>query len=378
MRDHLKIKLLLLALMLLLPSTVAASPDISARLQAAIAHPQNEVAPGCAYGVFEKDRDTFVASGHADIEAQVPIDEDTIFYAASLSKQFTVIALAQLTQAGALSLDDDVRDYLPELPAYAAPVSIGMLVHHTAGIRDSLTLLRQAGLSPTHPDAQKQALQLLFQQQDTTFVPGTGFAYSNGGYLLVAEIIERVTGQPFTRYAKQNILLPLGMEASYFLDGDAHPSPHLAHGYAGKADGFRVRDTYPRFSGSGGLMTTMRDLARYERDITQGRRVWTPAVREIMLTPGKLANGETARHPSVGLPYAGGLLVGDRNGRAVVQHGGSAEGFRHSYVRLTDDGLSIAALCNRSDEIAQERVDDAIDIVRPGLLQRSGADGPSP
>lgn len=369
-----KVKFLSLALILLLPLNATATTDMEAALKDAISDPDHEVAPGCAYGIFAGANETFVANGFADLETRKPIDEDTVFYAASLSKQFTVIALAQLVQAGRIGLDDDARDYLPELPTYSTPVTVDMLVHHTAGIRDSLTLLRLAGLSATAADAKEQAMRLLFQQQGTTSTPGTRFAYSNGGYLLLAGIVERLTGQSFASYARQNILEPLGMDASYFLDGEDRPSPHRAHGYIKEAGGFQVRDTYPRFSGSGGLMTTMRDLARYERDIARGHRVWTPKVREIMLAPGKLTNGGTVRHPTIGLPYAGGLLVGQRNGRHVVQHGGGAEGFKHSYVRLPDDGLSIITLCNRGDWVAQERLEAAIDIVRPGLLQRLSVD----
>src|SRR5690606_29466879 len=153
----------------------------------------------------------------------------------------------------------------------------------SAGIRDSLKLLSLSGREQHSAAAKDQALALLFAQQNTNFPPGTATDYSNGGYLLLAEIVERVAGERFPDYVQRAILQPLGMRSSFVLDGAPPRSPHLSHGYVRDGDGFERRDTYPLFGGSGGLMLTLNDLARYEYDIEHGHRIWTPAIRQIML-----------------------------------------------------------------------------------------------
>ncbi|KAF1684939.1 aminopeptidase [Pseudoxanthomonas broegbernensis] len=363
------VRILLLSALAFGGTALAAEPPPGDPLAALVKDPLHSVAPGCVIGVFDDGRpQAIAASGFADIAARRRLDADTVFYAASISKQFTVLAVAQLAQAGALSLDDEVRLHLPELPAWADGITVSMLFHHTSGVRDWITLMRMAGMDPAAPGAKQEALRLLALQQRTDFAPGTALAYSNGGYLLLAEIVERVSGKPFAGYAAERILAPLGMRDSYFLDGADPAGDNLAHGYAPVGDGFEIRDGYPRFGGSGGLMLSMNDLARYEYDIAHGHRVWTPAIRRIMLQPGALADGSPALYGADAMPYAGGLAVGPRKGRGFVQHTGSAEGFRHVYARLPDDGLSVAVLCNRADWVTQDKLDAVIEHLRPGLL----------
>src|SRR3546814_660493 len=137
------------------------------------------------------------------------------------------------------------------------------------------------------------------------------------------------------------------MKRSFFMN-DAPPSAtNVAHGYVPDDGGFTVRDTYPTFSGSGGLMTSINDLARYDRDIEVGHKVWTPAVAKILLTPASFTNGDPVVDVRTGMTYAGGLHVGQRKGQYFVQHGGSAEAFKNMYARLPELRLGVAVLCNR-------------------------------
>ncbi|SNS33724.1 CubicO group peptidase, beta-lactamase class C family [Sphingomonas laterariae] len=339
-------------------SAVAASAA-PASMADILADPAHAAAPGCVAGAFRDGAMVAqAASGYADLADQIPLDGETLFYGASLSKQFTALAAATLIADGRLSLDDDVRKYLPELPAYRATVTVGMLMHHSAGIRDSLSLLRLAGMADVGRASKDQALRLLFRQSDTAFVPGTSYSYSNGGYLLLAEIVERVSGRPFADYARRAIFAPLGMKRSYFLDGKAG-GPRAAHGYVPDAGKFVVRDTFPRFSGSGGLMISLNDLARFERDIERGHRVWTPAVAKIMLAPGRLATGARI-DDGKGMGYGGGLHIGRRRGQWFVQHGGAAEAFKHVYARLPERHEAYVLLCNRGDWNAQEKIDQVM------------------
>lgn len=366
-----------LALILPLAMAGASAQAGEAAMHQAIADPVHRAAPGCVAGRFEEGRLVqFAAAGFADIDKGRPLGRDTLFYGASLSKQFTALAAATLIADGKLALDDDVRRYLPELPRYRAPITVAMLMHHTSGIRDSLGLLRMAGMSDVGRASKQEALQLLFRQTDTAFVPGTRYDYSNGGYLLLAEIVERVSGMSFAEYAHQAIFAPLGMPNAYFLD-DASPRPGtFAHGYmpADTADGaeggrFVRRDTFPRFSGSGGLMLSMADLERYEADIEHGHRVFTPEVARILLTPGRYSDGREV-DDGRGLSYGGGLHIGRKGGRRVVRHGGSAEALKHAYLRLPDTRQAFAVLCNRGDWKASDRlarVMAASGVPAPGL-----------
>lgn len=352
-------------------SAAAAKVDVE-RLRAVISDTPDAVAPGCAVGVFRAGKvEALTAVGYADLEEKRPLDADTLFYAASVSKQFTVLAIAKLVEAGRLGLDDDVRRYLPELPQYERPVTVRMLILHTAGIRDSLGLLQMAGLGTADKNDKDTALQLVFRQKQTNFTPGTEYSYSNGGYLLLAEIVERIGGVPFADFAKRELLDPMGMKRSFFLNGPPPAMRNAAHGYvkAKDGEGYEIRDTYPRFSGSGGLMLTLDDLARYEHDIEVGHKVWTPVVRRIMLTPGDFSNGEPAVRPgSGGLGYGGGLQIGWHQGQYVVQHGGGAEAFRHLVARLPERRLGVAVLCNRVDWPVESKLYRVVEAVEGDIF----------
>ncbi len=349
-------------------SSPAHAVDLDA-VRKVIADPRTGNAPGCVAGAFKAGKTLFITSaGMANVETGQPLDGDTLIYAASVSKQFTVLAAATLATKGKLGLQDDIRKYLPELPQYEVPVTVEMLIHHTSGIRDWLALSSWAGASDFSTATKAQALDIVLRQKGTNFTPGTEFIYSNGGYLLLAEIIERVSGMPFTEYATKTILKPLGMNDSMFMNGAGPTKGKIAHGYLPKGDGFEIRDTYPTISGSGGLMVTINDLAKFDRDIEVGQKVWTPAVKAIMLAPGKFTNGEPAIRAPSKQAYAGGLMVGERRGQYFVQHGGGAEAFRNQYVRLPDRKLGVAVFCNRGDWDPAERADSVIEMLEGAIL----------
>jgi CubicO group peptidase (beta-lactamase class C family) len=332
-----------------------------------VSDPKGAAAPGCAVAGFRKGVPVVMtAAGSADIAGARPLDSDTLFYAASVSKQFTALSAATLITQGKLGLDDDIRKYLPELPAYEKPVTVAMLMHHTAGVRDSLELIRLAGVDSSAKVNKAAALKLVLAQKATNFTPGSEFLYSNGGYLLLAEIVERVSGKPFADYAADTILKPLGMTRSAFMNDADLKAPNMAHGYVPVGEGFEIRDTYPRFSGSGGLMVSMNDLAKFEYDIAVGHKVWTPAAAKIMTTPGVLTDGKPAGMMS--LAYGGGLMIGPRRGQDFVMHGGGAEAFRNQYARIPSRGLAVAVFCNRGDWDAQARADLVIEAMEGDIL----------
>ncbi|MBY8823875.1 serine hydrolase domain-containing protein [Sphingomonas colocasiae] len=346
-----------------------AATDRNEAIQRILGDPADMAAPGCVAGVFRDGKTIHVgASGSADIATGRKLDGETLLYAASVAKQFTALAAAKLIESGKLGLYDEVHKWIPELPRYRAPITVQMLMNHSSGIRDSLELLNLAGVEDASRSNMEAALELLMAQKDTNFVPGTAYSYTNGGYLLLAEVIRRASGRPFHQYANEAVLKPLGMTRSFFVSGKPPPGL-IANGYVPTDRGWRPSNQYPAFSGSGGLMLTIADMARYDHDIQVGHMVWTDKVAAIMLTAGTFSDGRTVTAPNFdGMPYAGGVVVGQRRGRSTVYHLGSFESFRTGYMRLPDRALGVAVLCNRSDGGSLQRIDRIIDAVEPGYL----------
>lgn len=351
------------ALLLFSLSDVAHAQSIEvAPLRALLGPARAETVPGCALGVYRNGKlETWTAAGHAQLDAKLPITDQTVFYAASISKQFTALAAVQLHLAGKLDLDGDIRQWLPDFHRHSSAITPRMLLTHTSGVLDSMSLRKLDGKNI----ATEATWQRLIRQPVLNFAPGTDAFYSNGGYQVLAELVQQASGQRFAAYLEDNILAPLGMRDTYMLDGDHRPSPHLAFGYSPRADGYAERATFPRSGGAGGLMLSLRDLERYEFDIERGGKVWTPAVRALMEAPGRFKDGRLAvasDRPGA-LKYAMGLMVDDRDGRRYVQHGGILQGFQHMYVRSPEHSTAVAVLCNDGSSASAHRAHAAMDLL---------------
>lgn len=330
--------------------------------------------PGCAVGLFERDKTLLVRGyGSGDIARGTALDGDTLFYAASNSKQFTAIAIAQFVEAGKVSLSDDVRKWVPEMPDYGTPITVEMLLHHSSGLADFVGLLAAAGFTTLEKTTPDMLLKLIARQQRLQFEPGTQYAYNNSGYFLLAQIVERAAGKPFAEVVRERILAPLGMKASYMRSSALNPAgARVAHGYKKDAGGaYQVTDTYPALSGSGGLMTSVNDLAKFERDFLYGSKVWTPAVRAMIARPGKLTSGtEIVYGPEAS--YGMGLVLGKLRGKVSVGHAGGHEAFVSQITRLPELGLSGVILCNRAGLRASSYLERVIEVYRGDAL------GPKP
>lgn len=301
--------------------------------------------PGCAFGIYENGKTVLTGGmGGADVAVGRGIDADTQFYAASDSKQFTAMAIAQLVVAGKVGMDDDIRKYIPEF-AYEHPVTVAMLMHHTSGVPDFFSLIRLtratefAGSVSTV--SREEALKLVLGMKNGNFEPGTRFSYSNGGYLLLSEIVERVSKMPFHEYVARNIFEKLGMKRSFVLHGRFSSDPNVAHGYVVKDGKPFLADTYPLFGGSGGIEFTVNDIAKYARDINVEHKLWTLEVTKILLEPGRFSDG-TLVEGMPGMIYAGGVFLGD----GWISHGGGAEGFANFLAWFPARKIGIAFLCN--------------------------------
>ena len=173
--------------------------------------------PGAAVAIIQHGKLVYEKGyGLANLEYDIPVTPQTIYHVASVSKQFTAMALVLLEQEGKLSLEDEVHKYLPELPDYKHPITLRQLLQHTSGIRDQWQTLALAGWRLDDVITQEQILRLLFHQKELNFVPGTRHLYSNGGYTLAAEVVARVSGKPFPEFCQDRIFGPLAMTRTHF------------------------------------------------------------------------------------------------------------------------------------------------------------------
>lgn len=316
-------------------------PDsgVAERVDALFAKWHTSADPGCALGIVQEGE--LVHEGYfgmADLEHDIAHSPASVFDIASTSKQFTAAAALILDRSGQLSLDDPVQGYVPELPDYASAITLRHLVHHTSGIRDYIALRHLAGWRDgDHLDMQ-DVLDLLAAQRDLDFDPGSKHRYSNSGYVLLAIIVSRVTGKSFPEWCSERLLEPLGMAASGFREDSGAVVPGLVQSYTRRSDG-RLLKTIENEEvyGDGGLLTTLRDLARWERNFLS-EEVGGPGFMRAMSTPGT-PEGVDER-------YAFGLQVGEHRGRRTVSHGGNLRGYSGDFIRFPDERLAVMCLAN--------------------------------
>jgi len=299
--------------------------------------------PGGAAALI-RDGEVVLARGYglADLATGAPVTTDSVFYLASVSKQFTAAAVALLVDDGVVSLDDDVRKFVPEVPDFGARITLGHLAHHTSGLRDYFGLLAFAGWPADGPLTDRRLLDLVGRQRALNFEPGAEFLYCNTGYVLLAIVVSRASGLSLRRFADERIFGPLGMASTRFRDDHAEPIDRLAIGYVrDEHGGFRPK--LPDFDtvGDGGVFSTLGDLARWDGNFRR-MAVGGPRVAAMMLERGALNDGTR-------VAYGMGLVVDRYRGVPTVEHTGEFGGYRTAFVRFPEDHVSIAVLCNRAD-----------------------------
>ena len=313
-------------------------------------------APGCAVSVMRGGEVLFAKGyGDANLEYDVPITPAAVFHVASVSKQFTAMAVALLVADGRISWDDDIRRYVPELPDFGEPIALRHLAHHTSGIRDQWSLLQMAGWRwGSDVVTQGDVLDLLSRQTAVHFPPGSDHLYSNSGYTLLAVVVERVSGQTLREFTAARLFEPLGMTRTTFRDDHAMLVRNRAYAYEReRAGGYRL--SIPDFDvvGATSLFTTVEDLARWNRNFRTGEVGGREVLRQLQEW-GALAGG--AR-----ISYGFGLAHGMHRGHRTIGHGGTDAGYRSEFVRFPDDDLGVAVLCN-------------VRTADPGRLARDVAD----
>lgn len=321
--------------------TAGAPPDSTpARVDSIFARWDHVNSPGCAVGVSHEGEMVYQRGyGMSNMEHAIAITPHAIFHVASISKQFTAFSILLLEQEGKLSVSDDVRKYIPELPSYGKTITIDHLLHHTSGLRDQWDLL---GLSDWRDDdliTEEDVMRVVPRQKELNFEPGDEYLYSNTGYTLLAVIVKRVSGKSLRDFADERIFRPLGMTSTHFHDDHTMIVPNRTQAYQPRREGgwaisIPVFDTY----GATSLFTTVGDLLKWEHNFADAK-VGGRALVAKFTTPGKLNDG-------MPITYARGVVVDEYRGLRTVGHSGADAGYRADVVRFPDQHLAVAALCN--------------------------------
>jgi len=348
------------------------TPDVAKRVDGVFAKWNRADSPGCALGVYRGGQIVYKRGyGIEDLNEDVHITPGTVFHVASMSKQFTAAAVVLLAQQGKLSLDDDVRKYIPELPDFGQKITIRNLVHHTSGLRDQWALLELAGWRYSQDlITNEDVMSLLTRQKELNFKPGERHLYSNTGYTLLGLIVKRVSGMSLREFTTKNIFEPLGMTRTHFRDDHAEVIKHNAVGYAqetGKP--FEISITNFDTVGATSLHTTVEDLQRWDENFYQPK-VGGAAFVQQMLQRGKLNNGEQ-------LDYAFGLVIDKDKGLPTIGHGGADAGYRSDMIRYPEQHFSVAVLCNSAEADPSGLAGQVADIVLAKEFKAGEAATPS-
>ena len=299
--------------------------------------------PGCAVAVVQNGTVVFKKGyGMANLEYNLPITPSSVFDIASLSKQFCGLAISTMIQQGKLNIDDDVHKYLPEVPDFGKKITLKNLLHHTSGLRDWPEALFYAGWNYDEEASMDDILRMVKHQEELDFDPGAEYQYSNTGYNLLAEIIEKVSGKTFRKYIDSTIFKPLGMNASQFLDDKGTIVPNLAYSYDNDGKKFVKIPNVLTALGSSSLYTSADDLCKWVINLQAQLDAKNPVYLR-MLEESKLNNG-TVNH------YGFGMSNGKYRGLRGTNHTGGWAAYNTIIQNYPDEKLSIIILCNANDQ----------------------------
>ncbi|HYG11978.1 MAG TPA: serine hydrolase domain-containing protein [Pyrinomonadaceae bacterium] len=319
--------------------------------------------PGCAVGVVKDGKLVYKRGfGMANLDYDVPNTPTTRFNLASVSKPFTAFSIALLAQQGKLSLDDDIRKYVPEMPKYDETITIRHLIHHTSGIREFQALVLFGGLGTDNAYSDKDILNILARQKNISFKPGAKYQYSNSGYFLMGIIVERVSGKSLRAFAEENIFKPLGMKNTLFFDNRFEVVKNRAHGYMiGPDKSIRARSSLYDLVGAGGVLTTVEDLYLWTQNFYEPK-VGNKELISLVTTPGTLNSGEK-------ISYAFGMWRGEYKGLPIIRHSGNMSGYRAQILSFPEQKFTVIALSNNMAIFPSVIVNKLADIYLEGQLK---------
>jgi CubicO group peptidase (beta-lactamase class C family) len=365
--------LVLPLLLLLAPGFVLAEEAaLGDRVDAVFSEWNRWDSPGAAVAVIRDGEVVYKRGyGSGQLEYGIAITPAMPFHVASVSKQFTSMAIVLLAQDGKLSLDDEVREHVPELHDYGVSITLRHLANHTSGIRDQWELLAMSGVRLDDVITRDHILKVVARQRELNFVPGTEYLYSNSGYTLLAEIVARVSGQSFPDFTTERIFKPLGMSRTHFHDDHEMIVPGRAYSYAPQAEGWHKSVLSYANAGATSLFTTAEDLVLWLDNFRTGRVGGAEGLGALE-TRGVLGSGDE-------IDYALGVSHGKYRGTPVLSHGGADAGFRSFVLWAPEHELGVAVVSNLASFDsggAAQRVVDA--VLGDALEALEASDGERP
>ena len=280
--------------------------------------------------------------GMSNLEYDIPITPSSIFQVGSIAKQFTAMCFILLVQQGKVSIDDDIRKYIPEVPDFGETITVRHLLYHTSGLRDQWHLFALAGWRDSDVKTQSDVIDLVKRQKELNFKPGEEFLYCNTGYTLLAEIVERVSGQSLREFSDEQIFKPLGMKNTHFIDNHLEIIKNRTYAYAPQSGGgYIINNPVCDNYGPTSLYTTVEDLALWIDNFSY-KRVGGEEGLDILLTRGSLNSGE-------GLYFALGVVHATHKGMKAIASGGHHAGYRAECVMFPEYGISIIVFSNTSN-----------------------------
>ena len=314
--------------------------------------------PGCALGII-KDGKLIYAKGYgmANLEKNIPISTNSVFEIASTSKQFTAACIILLAEQGKLNLDNKLSDFFPEFPDYANQITIRHLLNHTSGIRDDGTLAFLKSPVSINIRTDSTIMKLLANQKELNFKPGDKYEYSNTGYWLLGQIVNKVSKMDLADFAKLVIFEPLGMNSTLFCNDHSKVLKNQAFGYEQNGSGgFKIcMSTSIDQIGASGIFTSIEDIKKWDDAFypsdNLSRNFWS-----MMLKRGVLNNGDT-------IDYACGLIKGNYKGLSTISHGGAFWGYRSVMLRFPDQKLTVVIFANRADAFPTKMSYKVVDIL---------------
>jgi CubicO group peptidase (beta-lactamase class C family) len=318
--------------------------------------------PGAALAVI-KDGQIIYERGYgmAKIEDGIVMTPQKIFDIGSTSKQFTATCLAILIRQGKVGLDDDIRKYFPEMRQYEKTLTVKHLIYHTSGLRDYNGLLVLAGFrSESDCPNVDEALEVIFKQKRLNYAPGEEFSYTNTGYFLMGQIVERVSGKSLNAFAQENIFKPLGMTHTLFQEDHNQIIKNRATGYEPAENGYKINMSNWDETGDGNVYTSVEDLYLWDQAFYNYKL--GKDLMDLLHTTGVLNSGKK-------LDYAFGLFIGEHKGLKTVSHGGAWAGFRAGFVRFPEQKFSVVCLTNLSTQNPDSLCYKVADIYLADLLK---------
>lgn len=298
-------------------------------------------APGFSIGIIEDGKQIyFEGVGYANVEARTPNSSSTIFGIASIAKQFTAACIWSLVKENKISLEDDIRKYLPEFPSYGTPILVRHMLNHTSGIRNYHALMELSGFDyDTEFHDNQTILELARKQKELNNIPGEKVVYGNTSYTLLACIIERITGQNLNEYAKNAIFIPLGMHHTFYRIDTLSSIPNRALGYVpNETNGFTSLSSNQITYGAGGIGSSIEDLAIWS-NVLAGLNSEYLELTKFLTTVEKLPSGEYAK-------YARGVMVDAYKNKKTIHHSGYGLGGQSQIIVLPEIKLAVIILTN--------------------------------